>query len=220
MFFEKRSGGENLNSVKETMFGDSLYSERVQNARETVDEFLEQLWAEHGGYKSIEDIETADDAQDALVYLGKVVKFSRATLTERDSEGHEVSQEGIHRIVAILRDIARGRAVLNGRTEVQIEDVQISARVALSTMPKKRRSLVQALLNPSNGGRLSSDEVEDVLDVSRPTAINRMEEIAALGIADIGDDPMDGRDPKSLWVKTEFKWPDSLDFPKFGGNSS
>lgn len=216
VFYEKRSEDADLDAVKESIFGDNSYSERVQECREIVHKFLRGLWFEHSGYKNVPDLQVTDEAQDALMFLGNVVKHSRATLTKNDQEAYVVSsQEGLHRVVALLRDITKGRALLDGRMTVEVEDVQVSARIALSTMPKKRRPLVRLLLDPTEGP-VKAEDVEDVLDVSRPTATDRMDQMIAL---DIGEwvETDDGRGTLVMKPRSEFEWPDCLDFPEFGG---
>jgi hypothetical protein len=122
-------------------------------------------------------------------------------------------REEPHRVGAVLRDIAKGRALLDERTTVTVDDVVVSARIALSTMPEKRRPIVRALLNPSNSGQLTRKKAQNALGVSKPTAINRMELMDTLGIADYTEVGDDGRGTKRLELKDDFEWPDSLPFP-------
>jgi hypothetical protein len=82
-------------------------------------------------------------------------------------------------------------------------------------MPAKRRPVVQELLNPVNGGRLSSVQVETTAGISRPTAHDRMKELATLGFARLSENDDDGRGTKQLELLPNFEWPDSLDFPEF-----
>jgi hypothetical protein len=123
------------------------------------------------------------------------------------------SREDPHRVGAVLRDIAKGRALLENRKTVTIEDIVVSARIALSTMPSKRRLLVRALLNPVNGQRLTTSEAKAVLGTSKPTTLNRMRELDTLAIAEFKEDEDDGRSPKSVVLKQDFEWPDVLPFP-------
>jgi hypothetical protein len=188
----------------------------MTECRQKIQSFLHRLWNDHGGYGSIPDdeISFSDDAQNAIPYLAKVVKFSRATLTDGSGkDSPDVSREDPHRIGAVLREIAKGRALIDGETEVSVDDVVVSARVALSTMPSKRRPLVRELLNPANDGQLTRNEVGEALDVSKPTALDRMELIDKLGIAEFTEVEDDGRGTKKLELEGGFEWPDVLPFP-------
>jgi hypothetical protein len=82
-------------------------------------------------------------------------------------------------------------------------------------MPRKRRPLVRALLNP-NFGPIKAPDVDDLLGTSRPTSTDRMNQLVTLGIAERVETD-DGRDPLILKPKTDFEWPDSLEFPSKGG---
>jgi hypothetical protein len=217
VFYHKEPQPNDHETVKNSLFGESTYSERMDECKQKLQSFLHRLWNEHGGYGSIPDneISFSDNAQDAIPYLAKLVRFSRATLTKQSGkEEPTVSREDPRRVGAVLRDIAKGRALINGETKVDTDDVIVSARIALSTMPNKRRPLVRALLNPSNNGQLTRKEAEDALGVSKPTAINRMRLMDTLGIADFTEVEGDGRGTTKLELKDEFEWPDSLTFPE------
>jgi len=214
VFYNLSSDEIDQSELENELFNDSRYPERVDRCREAVHSFLKSLWDEHGGYSGVEEhFDATDEAQEAIAYLAGVVKFSRATLREDD----EPTRENPMRVGAVLRDIAQGRALLDGRKTIEVDDVQVSARITLSTMPRKRRPLIRALLDPKNGGKLATSQVQDALGVSRPTAIDRMEKAELLGIADRTGDDDDGRNPLYIEVKPEFEWPDCLDFPKNGG---
>jgi len=216
VFYHKEPRPDDQETLKSDLFGDSRYKEERAECRQKVQSFLHRLWNEHGGYGSIPDdeISFSDAAQDAVLYLAKVIKFSRATLTEQSSEeGPVVRREDPRRVGAVLREIAKGRTLIDGETTVDVDDVVVSARVALSTMPSKRRPLIRALLNPSNSGQLTRNEVEDALGVSKPTALDRMRLMDTLGIAEFTEVEDDDSDKKKLELRDDFEWPDALPFP-------
>lgn len=216
VFYHTESRPNDQQTLKNNLFGNSTYGEKVNECQSKVQSYLHNLWTTLDGYGGVPDseIHVSDDAQDAIPYLAQVVKFSRATFTDRSDEDDPiVRREDPHRIGAVLRDIAKGRALLNERTTVSVDDVVVSARIALSTMPNKRRPLVRALLNPANNGQLTRNEVQDALGVSKPTALDRMELMDTLGIAEFSEVEEDGRGTKKLELRDEFEWPDVLPFP-------
>lgn len=101
------------------------------------------------------------------------------------------------------------------KREFTIEDMQVCARLALSTMPKERQPLVQALLAPTNHGELIAADFERVAGVSRPTAHARMELLDTLGIGRYSEAAEDGRKTKLVTVRPKFKWPEVVPFPTF-----
>lgn len=214
VFYNLPSGEVDRDELEDELFSETRYQERRNQCQEAVQNFLAKLWDEHDEYGGIEKhFDATDEAKTSITYLAKLVKFSRATL----GKDGELSRESPERIGAVLRDIAQGRAILDSRTTIQVKDVQVSARIALSTMPKKRRPLVRALLNPENDWKLTTAEAQQALMTSRPTTLERMKLMDTLELAYCVTDTEDGREPKQIEIKPEFEWPDSLDFPEFGG---
>lgn len=219
VFYYKESPPSDRAVLKENLFGETNYEAQVSECNEVVQSFLQQLWEEHEGYGGVSDtdISVSDDAQEAIAYLAELVKYCRATLTyNSDDKNPTVTREDPHRVGSVLRDIAKGRALLEERTTVSVDDVAVSARIALSTMPNKRRAAVQTLLDPKNDGRLLRKEVGDALEVSKPTAIERMKLLDSLEIAEFAELD-DGWGSTTIELRDELEWPDSLEFPDFGG---
>lgn len=210
VFHEKR-GNTTVDEIVDDIFEGSDYGEKVERCRTAVQSLLENKWQTHEGYKGIQwDGQASPEIKQIFGYLTKLVVHARAPIVDGTP-----TQEGGHRIATTLRDLARGRAILAGRTQLQPRDAQVCARVALSTMPKDRRPVVRALLNPANAGTLTADEVELQANVSRPTAHNRMDELDTLGLAKCTRAEDDGREPKIVECRSDFEWPDTLTFPEF-----
>ena len=183
----------------------------IDRGRDVIQEFLRDLWDFHGGSSNIawED-ERRDEIIAVIEYLAEVVTFARASITNGEPQ-----RESPKRIGQLLHDLARGHALIHGRTRLDLEDIGVCGRVALSTMPSKRRGAIRALLDPDTQEPLTPSEVEDILDVSRPTARDRIDEVAALGLGVTVDVPGRGGTTTGVRVKSEFRWPDELAFPEF-----
>jgi len=137
MFYYKESRPSDRAVLKENLFGETNYESQVSECNEVVRSFLQRLWEQHHEYGGVldTDITVSDDAQEALAYLAELVKYCRATLTyDSDKESPTVSREDPHRVGSVLRDIAKGRALLEERTTVSVDDVVVSARIALSRL--------------------------------------------------------------------------------------
>jgi len=212
VFHELRGSGDIDDAVEDVFRKEESYVRRVESCRENVHALMKDLWDAHGGYNSVPwDSSTPDDLKDMFAYLANIVRHGRAPLSEEDDNPRF---EGAHRILTSLRDLARGHALLCDRRRIKLEDVQVCARVALSTIPRKRRRLVQELLDPSNGGQLTTSGVVGATGVSRPTALNRMDLLETLEFATCESVDSDGRDSKILLLDEEFEWPGGLDFPE------
>jgi len=214
VFYHLEGQETDRETLEEDLFEGS-YPEDVDECNRKILSLLFRLWDKHGGYGSVPDdeIEVTGDARSAIAYLADVVRFSRATVIEDSGKEPTANREKPHRVGAVLRDIAKGRALLDERTTVTVDDVVVSARIALSTMPNKRRPIVRALLSPKNSGQLTRKEAENALGVSKPTAIDRMELMDTLDIANLTEVDGDGRGTKKLELRDEFTWPDSMTFP-------
>jgi hypothetical protein len=210
LFHEKR-GATDLGSVIDDIVDGSEYSIKVNRCREAIYAYLKQLWADTDGFGGVE-WKTGANGQIKQVLKSLVRIVRRARASSNDDEFHP---EGGHRIGSALYDVARGHALLDGRDQVIMSDLHVCARIALSTMPAKRRPVIQALLNPASSGTLTANEVESLTGVSRPTALDRMDELVTLGFA-VPKEQDDGRNPKVIEVRPEYRWPDGLDFPDFG----
>ena len=91
--------------------------------------------------------------------------------------------EDAMRLSTRLLSLAKARALLCGRTQLNHDDVALVARVALATMPYHKRRLFRALLQ-SESGELGAREVETVLEINRDTALKHMKGLAETGLAE------------------------------------
>ena len=184
----------------------------VERGRDAVQEFLRDLWTYHGEPGSVAwtDEPMDNDVEVTLQRLATVVAHARGSI-----QNGRASIEAPKRIGKLLHDIARGHALIHGRTRLKLEDAEVCGRVALSTMPSKRRGVIRALLDPDTQGPLTPSDVEDILDVSRPTARDRIDEVAVLGLGEKVEVPGRGGTTTGVRVKSEFHWPGELAFPGF-----
>ena len=128
--------------------------------------------------------------------------------------GYSVTQsESPDRAIEILRNLARGHALLTGRNYITMEDVPLVAKVVLSTANIDKVGVLRVLI--ANKGKLSSTQIESALNVSRPTALRNMVELKAIGLVDMYD-VLEGKNwVKTIQLKEEFKtWLCSEEFDK------
>lgn len=209
--FHQKTGNSDMSSIVEDIINGSNYDDRVASCNEVVQEFLRQLWEEAGGVEAVEfSGTTSSDVTSNIEYLAQLVQYARAPI-EDDAPNREAG----NRIVTLLFSIAKGRALLHGRRHVTMADMSVCGRIALSTIPNKRRKVVQMLLNPENKGFLTASDVEAVTGTSRPTAHRRMELLDTLGLASLTESKEDDRRSKLIEIVDLFSWPTGLEFPDF-----
>jgi hypothetical protein len=207
VFHEKR-GRSDTAAVVDDVIGGSDYGERVARCREAVHTVLTELWNTYEGVGQAGLEAPSDDRIRAVLgYLTELVQAARAPIVDGTPQ-----REGGHRIAHSLFSIAQGHALLCGRQQATIEDIQVCGRIALSTMPNDRRPIVRALVDPEGTGTLTGHMIEAVADVTRPTAHKRMKLLTKLGIATCSESENDGRETKLLSVNEVYRWPNGLDF--------
>lgn len=110
--------------------------------------------------------------------------------------------EAPYRAYNVLTSIARGHAILYGRKMLSIDDLGVIKRTAMSTMPDDRRIILPKLIE--NNGRLTSDEISEVLRCSKPKALISMEAMSAVGLVRINEG--DGSVPNEIVLEDKFQW--------------
>lgn len=192
--------------TEEVILGDD-YEAKVDACNKATRFYLGEVWDHYGGHAAVEwERDPSNEVLDAITYLAKLLRYARAPLVDGDPQ-----REGAKRPVSMLYDLARGHALLAGREKVLMDDVEISARAALDTIPHKRRGVVKALVDPETGSTMDTDDVAIEADVSLPTARERMKELDKLGIARHLP-PKGEQDPHTVMLRAEFEWPDEIPY--------
>jgi hypothetical protein len=108
------------------------------------------------------------------------------------------------RAVTLLRNLAIGHAISQGRDSLRLEDVPIAIKVALSTAMYSRIKIFDLLLKKK--GELTTSDITEGLRISEPTARRTMREFHALKIADIS--PVSGYAKAELKItlRSEYDW--------------
>lgn len=193
--------------AKKSAFNDGLeYNEKVDLCRGSTQEFLTDLWNDRGGVNGVNMPSAPKDpeVEDVLGYLTDLVRHTRS-----GEEG-----EGPDRVLNTFKDLARGHALIYGREEYGIEDLDVCVRAALGSIQGKFEPVIRLLLRrASNGEPVTRAEVEDKLDVSKKTALNRMEEMERWELVEITEMPVQGGPTKAVEVPGDVTWPEEVFVP-------
>ncbi len=208
LFHEMPRKDDYQQAVKDVFEGDE-FSEKVIRSRSAVTEFCSVLWEQYDGYGGFKwEGTTKQEILNFVGYLARLIQYARAPVKENQTP----VREGPHRPLTSLRDLARGHALACGREYINVDDLKVCARVALGTMHQKRRPIVRLLVSNPSHKTFQASDVEEIANVTRPTARKRMELMDTLGIAECYEA---GRnDTKKMRVRDEFAWPDELAFPE------
>lgn len=110
------------------------------------------------------------------------------------------------RITQILFNLARGHALIAGRTKISNEDIQVIINVALDSAPLSRTRLFRFLIDYS--GEVTTEQVMGNINCSRPTALKEMEILKILGLVNLkdGDSFTPGRPEKIMSIREDLVW--------------
>jgi predicted transcriptional regulator len=155
-----------------------------------------------------------EDAMMYIVRLGRLLSHLRCmakTWGVQDTQGTGYAYTVTHpedptRANTVLYNIARGHASLYGRNYITRDDLPIVIHTVFSTAQIERVSIFNLLI--ANNGMLSTDEILEFLNVTRPTALRTMTEFKAIGLVTIeeADTGIKGRPTMLMVLKPEFKW--------------
>jgi hypothetical protein len=159
-----------------------------------------------------------------IIKLGELLRRLRGFAPTWETHGTQGSNyayshpiiEKPRRAMENLRNLAIGHALSKGRLSINSEDIPIIIKVALSTAPVERVNVFDLLINKN--GTLTTSEIMDFLNASRPTAIRTMTELKVLGLVnmDQGSGENDNS-PLSIKLKDKFKWFLSDEFKRLRG---
>jgi hypothetical protein len=163
-----------------------------------------------------------DDNQSLMIILklAKLLAHFRAVVTTwetDDSQGLEYAYgfatvEDPSRAMTQLRNLARGHALIQGRTYITMEDMPILIKTVFSTASLERVRVFELLL--AFGGKLTTTKIEESLNVSGNTAKRTMAEFKAIGLVDVGEvETQHGGSPeKQIKLVEKLEWYLSQDF--------
>ena len=185
--------------------------EKEQACREATDLFLRTLWAANPGGV---EWNKAGDPEDCLRVIARCAELLAALRgaiqmwqSEHDgSVSHNVPViEQPDRINCLFYNLARGHALLCGRSQLAMADLAPVLEVTFDSAPTIRSKVFRSPLE--QGGTLKTSQVEKLLRCSKPTALKEMEALAVLGVADKTEaNPEYGRPEHELRLAKKFEW--------------
>ena len=112
--------------------------------------------------------------------------------------------EDAARAVIQLRNLALANAISQGRNYLTKEDAQLIIRVCFSTTKIYRAKMLNLLLE--NNGELTTSQIVSGLDISRPHALQTMQEFDALKVGKVSSISSYEKSERKIKLNDEFKW--------------
>jgi hypothetical protein len=180
-------------ALEEALAGAS-YRGKVAGCRDAARRVLEARLIQLGGVRGVRWDRTGDPpvVRERLKALARLTARLRGIVSVwKDRDGDDLAYtppniEAPYRALACLYNLARGRALLHGRTILTAEDLGLVVHVALSSAPYERTRLLRGLMNGL--GTLTTGEAATALQASLPTARKAMKALDLLGVADLTGD--------------------------------
>ena len=173
--------------------------EKERICREATDSFLRTLWTANPGGVNWDKNGDPEDCLRVIARCAELLAALRGTIQMWQSE-HDGSMshsvpiiEQPDRINCLLYNLARGHALLCGRTQIAIADLAPVLEVTFDSAPTIRSRVFRSLLEKS--GTLKTSQIEKLLRCSKPTALKEMEALTVLGVADKTDGDAGIRSP-------------------------
>jgi hypothetical protein len=217
------NGEQKRNGLIDNLTGEKSYKERAEECRKAVHSFLKLLWRDSGGVRGIKwDRNQDKELVNPLIRTAQLVTNVRSVVSvwrEKDLQDYNYSQPEIEepqRMAALLHNVARGHAIIQGRRQLNEDDIQICIDLAFNSMSTDRQLLLEFLLR--NDGRASTTDITKNLNVSKPTALALMETLRVLGVVTMDEEEV-FNEPKTIHLKEDFRWFLGEDFKGLRGGS-
>ena len=207
MLFDMPVHEETMAEQRKDMVGTRTYADKVAICRKVVSSTLTDVWNDNGAQVGGLTWDRANDPEEVLNGIIKLAELGvvlrSVTSKERVITGHEYEyspavMEGPARYRQSLYNLARGHAIVNGRHNLIIEDLDIPKRIVLSTGPVERLRILRHLIN---GGTITSgNEIAKIIGHAWNTADSVMKQMMQLGLVRHGTEYY-YLDPKYEWIK-------------------
>lgn len=209
------------------------YSLQTNNIREALNDYLDYLEInpsvvvedDSGEVPKIPFDHTNYDpkAKECIAECGMLLGPLRAlvpTYETKDSGqgldyGYRIAiVEEPRKAITLLRNLACGHALSQGRNHVTVDDMPLVIKVALSSASLERVKIFELLLK--HEGTLSTSNITDELNVSRNTALRTMAEMKATGLVDLSEGGY--TEATTITLKDDFSWFKSPEFKSLRGS--
>jgi len=181
--------------------------EKLEEARVVVCDVLDQLES-----LKVVDWDREKDPQEVVEKISLLAELSgglRGNIQRVRCDNGQYERgfkqiESPKRFTILLYNIARGRALVNGRMNIDDSDLELVREIALSSCPYGRYRLMKFLI--SNGGEVETIAVEELLGCSKAYALDLMRDLEELGVVNVFErTPPQGGRIKMIQLKPEYK---------------
>lgn len=168
------------------------YGERCAECKKAVHSYLNELST---SYEKVQGVhwESENDPKEVVQWIGRLAQLIAAMRSK---------EENPRRAFSVLRNIARGHALVHGRRQLTRDDLPTVAWVALSSIPREYALMFWSVID-NDGEPVTVADVQKVLGLGHhQTAANRMQEMAEHRVMVFDAD----RQPATLYFAKDWDW--------------
>ncbi len=223
-----------VDELVDSLNGARSYREKLAACRHAVNTFLLALFRTHArpGHERPFGVtwNRQGDPTDVLTRLGNLASvgaMARGVVSGWSDQDGEMNfqppvVEQPYRFNTLLYNLARGHALLHGRTQLTEDDLPVVTRVALDSMPLERRKILR-LIADAPGNQKGTSTVAGDLECSLPWARRLMREMELLQVVKVWKDSAQDDDkkpgllirlPEELWWLAAPEIRAALDLPE------
>lgn len=150
------------------------YLFKTEQCKTAVHRFLTRFFDHYGGFRKVtwDYSQTPREVLERLARWAQLVAAMRSAFIYEDGQVTVMEPEDPKRALAVLHNLARGHALVHGRTSLSAADLPVAAHVAVSSSPANEgRALMAIARRP--GEPLTVAEVGEVLPVKHPETVRK-----------------------------------------------
>lgn len=187
---------------------DVSYGMKLKKCREVTKSFVKELWkGEKVRWNKKDDpiniVKKISDIANLCIQLRAIIEVE---FEDQFQPTLRVKPEGSLRIANSLYNIARGHALISGRSSLTEEELPIVFGLVLDSAPSERVKILLKLFH--NNGEIITSDVEKALRCTKPTAIRKIHEMRILGILSKVNPVTDGvgRKEGTYQISENYSW--------------
>ena len=211
MLFDMPIHEDSIEQQRADMVGEFTYQDKVATCRGVISSLLRKVWNDNGAVVGGVHWNRAGDPDkilDVIIRLAELGVLLRS-VTAKDKlfspTEYEYSPsvtEGPARYRQSLYNLARGHALIQGRQNLEMEDIELPMRIVLSTGPVERLRLLRHFL--AEDTIKSSNQASEIIGHAWATSNAVMLQMMQLGLIRHGTEEY-YLDKKFSWLKDLYR---------------
>ena len=192
----------------------TAYKDKEKACRQATTDFLKTLWNKYPNgviwekeHDQHEEIRIISRCAMLLAKLRGVINVWKDSFGDLGSYDHTMPTiEKPDRINQLFYNLCRGHALVCGRNQINQDDLRFVVELTIDSAPTIRAKLFRKLIE--HNGVMTTSEVEEAMNCSKPTALAEMEKLKILKVCHIRQESHGaiGEPEKEIHLIDDFKW--------------